>query len=320
MSGIAFVDDPNRVVYHKTLKQEFLIRDHPDLRFLLGPAEGDLAFMIATSEFANYNTHEYTLYRTLGLSSKNQLLIREPEVELLQHKDNSIKMPLSTMATMTARPSAWIRKVYQSMWDPVNTFWDTMSIYNVMMTQPLFDEFGNFHTCQALKCRGIDPFENAKKVCALKFLRCLVTYQAAIEDLLPPVGPVALVDSDRNHLFQLHDTAARKPGMTPYTSSVCGGRTVWCETAKPRGIHYISKLKDLTPEQIANRMSTSYKGGPYDGFHLDTKWCTGDDEPPLGGHNPPASKEFMDSWGTKEYMRTLMKRIEEYDSKRKPPG
>ncbi|KAK3246066.1 hypothetical protein CYMTET_44383 [Cymbomonas tetramitiformis] len=67
-------------------------------------------------------------------------------------------------------------------------------------------------------------------------------------------------------------------------------------------------------------MSTSYKGGPYDGFHLDTKWCTGDDEPPLGGHNPPASKEFMDSWGTKEYMRTLMKRIEEYDSKRKPPG
>ncbi|KAK3243785.1 hypothetical protein CYMTET_46578 [Cymbomonas tetramitiformis] len=44
MACIAFVEDPNREVYHKELKQYFLVRDHPDVRFMLSTQEEDVAF------------------------------------------------------------------------------------------------------------------------------------------------------------------------------------------------------------------------------------------------------------------------------------
>ncbi len=62
MSGVAFVDNPNKVAYHKELKQSFLLRDHPDVRFMLcTQEEEDTAFVIANPEFANYCTRVYTL-------------------------------------------------------------------------------------------------------------------------------------------------------------------------------------------------------------------------------------------------------------------
>ncbi|KAK3243786.1 hypothetical protein CYMTET_46579 [Cymbomonas tetramitiformis] len=183
------------------------------------------------------------------------------------------------------------------------------------MTSSLFDEMGNFHVCQALKCRGIDPFDNARKVCSFKFLRGLVTYMAAVEDLIPRDGPIALVDQERNELFQMHDTAARKEGMTPFRSSVSPKRTIWCQTNMKRGIHYNPTKNDLTEDEIKNRMSASYKGGPYDGFHLDAKWATPAGEAPIGGQNPLPSQEFMDTWGTTEYMKKLMKQVAAAETK-----
>ncbi len=59
-------------------------------------------------------------------------------------------------------------------------------------------------------------------------------------------------------------------GMTPYRSTALPKRTVWCTTSKKRGFHYNPSVNDLTPEEIKSRMKVPYKGGPYDGFHLET--------------------------------------------------
>ncbi|KAK3249972.1 hypothetical protein CYMTET_40627 [Cymbomonas tetramitiformis] len=176
----------------------------------------------------------------------------------------------------------WIQKVYKEMQDPTNKYWDTEPIYRVMLDRSnSFSEFGNFHVNEFLDSVGVDVGANARQA--------------------------------HNKVYKVGIPSEIKKGRTAWSNYALVQRDDddnLCLLPTRKGEHFKTTYK-LSGAQIKTRRNTPYKGGPYDGFHVEVKYGRPEgvseaEWVPYGGRNPPMDPELSKIWGQPQHAVNTM--------------